>query len=199
MSISGEEKNEAIETSLKDEGKKDDEDRILEMPEPADLPKGELPETPTTETPTALSPSGKKKKVKILDEEHVTFAKLDMAEELEEIIKNQPAILNRQCAEGNTLLIWAAIEQNLKTFEMLLEHEDCDVNIRGAGGNTALLRCALVGYPIHLDMATILINEENDRCDISIRNDRDETAYTVAAKFCRYEMASQFTGWKIEP
>lgn len=51
----------------------------------------------------------------------------------------------------------------------------------------------MVGYPIHEDMCMSLLLEEDEdgkkRCDVNIRNDKDETAFTVAAKFCRYHMA----------
>ena len=163
----------------------------MSMPSPA-----QLPTSPSHVSQDAIgtSPAGKKKK--FLTEELIQWAKLDMTEELSEFLRNKPHVLNLVDEEtGNTLLIWTVIEQNLGAFNMLLEQDDIDLNIQGQDGNTALLRCALVGYPIHQEMSSILLAEEDDdgkkKCDVNLRNDKDETAFTVAAKFCRYEMAKE--------
>ena len=158
-------------------------DPTMSMPSPAELP---------------ASPShlGASKKKKFLTEELIQWAKLDMTEELYEYLKAKPHVLNLvEESTGNSLLVWTVIEQNLGAFNMLLEQDGIDLNLKGEAGNTALLRCALVGYPIHQEMASILLGEEDDdgnkKCDVNIRNDKDETAFTVAAKFCRYEMAKE--------
>ena len=162
----------------------------LSMPSPA-----KLPASPShTQDGLGVSPMGKKQKY--LSEELIQWAKLDMSAELNEFLSKKPHYLNPvEESTGNTLLILAVIEQNMGAFNTLLEQEGIDLNIQGEGGNTALLRCALVGYPIHQQMASILLSEEDDdgkkKCDVNIKNYKDETAFTVAAKFCRFDMARE--------
>ena len=163
----------------------------MSMPSPAQLPASP---SHVSQNPAGASPAGKKKKH--LTEELIQWAKLDMVQELSEFLNEKPHWLNLTDENtGNTLLIWTVIEQNMGVFNMLIEQDGIDLNIQGEGGNTALLRCALVGYPIHQDMASILLNEEDEdgkkKCDVNIKNNKDETAFTVAAKFCRYEMAKE--------
>ena len=142
---------------------------------------------PVNEAAADYSGSNAPKKKKILSEEVVKLAVLDMVDELKETLLAKPGLLNLQDIDTNTLFIHSAIEGNVDTFKMLLEL-NCDINIKGKYGNTALLNCVSIGYSAHEQMLSILLGCQN--IDINVCNDFLETAFTVACKFSRFKMAS---------
>jgi len=71
---------------------------------------------------------------------------------------------------------------------MLLDKENCDINLKGFRGRTVLIICCDIGYPLHKEIFAYLLEME---ADINVANDMLETAFIVACKFQRFDMATQ--------
>ena len=77
---------------------------------------------------------------------------------ISEIIKTNPEIINMQCSNSFTALIWASKKGYDIVVRMLLDHPNTDPNLQNTGGDTALIWAS---YYEHDTVVRMLLDHPN--------------------------------------
>ena len=100
----------------------------------------------------------------------------------EQLVKDNPALVNAIDMKGFTPLILAAYNEQAGIVDFLLQ-AGADVNARDAAGNTALMGVAFKGY------RTIAKKLIDAGADLNVRNSNGAPALTFAATFGHLQIA----------
>ncbi len=131
-------------------------------------------------------------KRKVLSDEVIKYVKLEMFEDVIEVIDQDPNVIFRTDAEGDSLLIWACQEGSVNCAQMLMDYQS-NIDLQGTFGDTPLIKCIKIGYPDHEKIFNFLMEK---KADINLVNHEGETAFAIAAKFHRFEMAKKLVDRK---
>lgn len=107
------------------------------------------------------------------------------AEELFQIMNEQPYLLNVKDDVGRTCLHYACAYNQFETIQMLLSFEDIEINDTDDSGATPLILAASLGF---LEVVKILIK---NNCNVDIRDIKGNKAFYYAVANLQDECANE--------